>query len=222
MTNIRPGTLVRWYALKPILEKYTKNHMTILDIGGFDGYTLGKLKEKYNFFPILIDLDVIGLEIGKTKKIEPLLATGPQIPLNDKTVDMVLGLDVIEHVEEDILFIREVARIMKKKSLLVLTTPIKDKKIVPFMNMEQVHKQFGHVRFGYTKDELVKVLGDEGLEIIYNTTYFNILSRYFYYVLFLLNLPFSYNLKISLFKFFLHLERWFKIGGMEYAILAKK
>ena len=97
---VRIGTLIRWYAVSAILKQYIKKNFTVLDIGAFDGYILSNLTKQVDFNPILLDLDRTGLKIAQAKSISPILASGTSIPFKSDSVDLVICLDVIEHIQE--------------------------------------------------------------------------------------------------------------------------
>ena len=221
----RPGTLIRWNAIQSLLQELIVENIPVLDIGAFDGYILGKFKKDIDFVPFLLDIDIEGLKIAKTKGICPLLASGTHIPLKNNSVGLVLCLDVIEHIYDDRALIKEITRILKKDGILVFTTPIPDRKLVFFMNaeqMKQIHLQWGHVKPGYTFQELQYLFKVANLNIVFISQYFNILNRYLYYLLFNCHLPIPHRIKQVLFKIGLWSERFVRIGGFEHLIVAKK
>ena len=88
--------------------------------------------------------------------------------------------------------------------------------------MKQIHRQWGHVKPGYTSQELQYLFMGANLNIVSAAQYFNILSRYLYYLLFIYNLSISHRIKQVLFKVGLWSERFVSIGGFEHLIVAKK
>lgn len=196
-----------------------------VDIGAFDGYFLGKLKKKINFIPLLLDINIEGLKIANKQDICPLLASGTHIPLKNNSVELVMCLDIIEHIYDDRVLFEEISRILKKDGILVFSTPVADRKLVFFMSaeqMKQIHLQWGHVKFGYTSQELRYLFKVANLNIISASQYFNILTRYLYYLLFFCHLPIPYRIKQVIFKIGLWPERFVRIGGFEHLIVAKK
>ena len=99
---MRPGTLLRWHALKRTLKSEIKNNSTVLDIGSYDGFASGKLTEIYsNLNIILVDLDMSGLVKAKQKNLYAIYGSALNLPVGDSTVDVVLCLDLIEHIDDD-------------------------------------------------------------------------------------------------------------------------
>jgi ubiquinone/menaquinone biosynthesis C-methylase UbiE len=221
----RPGTLIRWNAVQSLLQKSIVENITVLDIGAFDGYILGELKKEINFVPLLLDINSKGLEIAKTKGISPFLGSGTQIPLKNESADLALCLDVIEHIYDDRALIKEITRVLKEDGILVTSTPVADRKLIFFMSaeeMKQIHLQWGHVKPGYTSQELQYLFREANLKIVSAAQYFNILSRYLYYLLFVCHLSIPHKVRQVLFKMGLLSERFVRIGGFEHLIVAKK
>jgi len=221
---VRIGTLTRWYAVSAILKQCIKKNFTVLDIGAFDGYILSNLTKQVDFNPILLDLDRTGLKIAQAKSISPILASGTSIPFKSNSIDLVICLDVIEHIQEGETLMHEIARVLKKDGILVLTTPIADKKLVFFMSakrMDQIHVQWGHVKYGYTLQELQYLFKGVNLNIVFTSQCFNILTRYLYYLLFICKFPIPNKIKQILFKMGLFSERFVRISGFEHLIVAK-
>ena len=52
-----------------------------------------------------------------------VIADGKDLPFEDESFDAVVSFDVIEHIDEDILFLSEIYRVCKKGGLLILGTP---------------------------------------------------------------------------------------------------
>ena len=54
---------------------------------------------------------------------DPPIAPGAPLPFDDETFDLVTMLAVIEHVKNPQFVITEIARVLRRKGRLVLTTP---------------------------------------------------------------------------------------------------
>lgn len=221
----RPGTLIRWNAIKSILKESIIEKMIVADIGAFDGYILGELKKEIDFVPLLIDIDVEGLKIAKERSIYPVLASGIYIPLKDNSIDIVMCLDVVEHICENNVLFKEINRILKRNGTLIFTTPIADKKLVWFMSkkkMEEIHKLWGHVKYGYNLKEIQYLFNGTNLNVKTTSSYFNIFNRYLYYLLFLQSLPIPVRIKRFFFKMGIYSENFIKFGSFGHLIIAEK
>ena len=81
-----------------------------LDIGCGDGYFLQRSPCR-----AAVGID---MRIG-----DPPIAPGAPLPFDDETFDLVTMLAVIEHVKNPQFVITEIARVLRRKGRLVLTTP---------------------------------------------------------------------------------------------------
>ena len=116
---MRPGTILRWNALKTLLPKYIKTDTFGLDIGGFDGTISCNLKTLVpNLSIVVIDINKSGLEIAKEQKLETICVSALDLPFNDNQIDFILCLDLIEHIEEVDVLLNEMYRVLKKDGIL--------------------------------------------------------------------------------------------------------
>jgi 2-polyprenyl-3-methyl-5-hydroxy-6-metoxy-1,4-benzoquinol methylase len=222
--NIRPGTLLRWQALRPIFKSLIKDNSTVLDIGGYDGFIASKLLNMHRSLKITVaDLDKCGLKIAESYGLNTVYASGLDIPVKNSSVDFVLCLDFIEHVEEDFKIIREISRIMKHGGRVFLTTPMEKGISFPFLNIKEVNEintKWGHIRKGYKLEDIEKLFIENNLTIQVITSCFNVLSRYAYW--------FAAFSKISMrgkwipYKLIIRLEPYLKISSEEHIIIGIK
>ena len=71
--------------------------------------------------------------------------------LKTDSFDCVLAIEVLEHVNDDLSFIREVHRVLKERGVFMMTTP--NGKIIPNTNPD-------HVRH-YSRKKLIELLSSE-------------------------------------------------------------
>lgn len=88
-----------------------------------------------------------------------------RLPFGDASFDLVTGLDVIEHIEDDVAMLREIGRVLKPGGHVFLTTPAH--KILWSVHDESVH----HKR-RYSRKELHAKLVLAGF-VPERSTYFN-------------------------------------------------
>ena len=80
------------------------------------------------------------------------------LPFPDAAFDLVTGLDVVEHLDDDIAGLREMCRVLRADGRAVLFVPA-------FMFLWGVQDDISHHRRRYTLPELKQKLRDAGLEI---------------------------------------------------------
>ena len=219
----RFGTTIRWNGLKHILLKIIKENSLVIDVGAFDGFIMSKLRGKKEFTPFLIDLDEGGLSSAKSRGILVTQALGMKIPARENTFDVVLCLDVIEHVVEDEALVYETARVLKEGGILVLTTPKKNVKLTHQTDMKQYNEFAGHVRSGYDKQELEELLEGAGLKVIKYTSYHNLITRYLYYYFSWRNVfNLSMDKRAQILEKASRLQRWIPLGSREHVFISSK
>jgi len=99
----------------------------------------------------------VNLEIERKPFPDLVLYDGSTFPFQDCSFDAVLCLDVLEHVEDDLGLLRQIAGVLRPEGVLLLTTPAieHDFKEVSLplgkasRKWSQAESQWGHVRTGY-------------------------------------------------------------------------
>jgi SAM-dependent methyltransferase len=80
------------------------------------------------------------------------------LPFADASFDLVTGLDVVEHLDDDIAGLSEMRRVLRPDGRAVLFVPA-------FMFLWGVQDEISHHRRRYTLTELTQRLGDAGLTV---------------------------------------------------------
>ena len=106
--------------LKEILDNIPEDINSILDVGCGNGFILNNLK-KINKYKKLVGLD-ISLEALKFVQTEKRQGSIENIPFEDKSFDLVVCLEVLEHLPEKIFQkgILELQRVSKKYILITV------------------------------------------------------------------------------------------------------
>lgn len=149
--------------LNLVLEQNIKNK-TIVDIGSSFGWLE---KELLRYGP----KKVIGIEMNEDavkfarkniKESEFIVGDALNLPLKKNFADIAILFDVIEHVPKnsEIQVLNEVNRILKKRGLLLLSTPNNNL----FANLFDIAWYFGHRH--YFKDEINKILETAGFKVL--------------------------------------------------------
>ena len=93
------------------------------------------------------------------------LAEGTNIPFRDDTFDIVLCLDVLEHIENDDAALKEIRRIAKPEGTIIIFVPT-------FRFLWGKSDELGHHLRRYRLKELRKKIGQNGLKVV-RSSYFN-------------------------------------------------
>lgn len=78
--------------------------------------------------------------------------------------DQIIACEVIEHLKDDAGLIANLAALLKPGGQLLLTTPHKNHRPVYGETVSEV-EDGGHVRFGYTHDDLARLFAAAGLRV---------------------------------------------------------
>ncbi len=142
----------------------------ILDVGCSDGGFIRELAK--------LGWDVFGVDISRAiprdlKVVVNNLDNG--LPFKDGSFDYVYTSEVIEHVLDTSLFLREINRVMKQGGVLVLTTPNMaslTRRVAlffgaqpPLLGYDYEHNDAGHVRY-YTGHVLYEQIREHGFKIL--------------------------------------------------------
>lgn len=97
--------------------------------------------------------------------------------LKNKQYDQILLIDVLEHVQEDQKALANITNILKDEGKLIISVPNHSYKSV---FSEDFHNYVGHVRDGYSYDDMEQLLSKVGLEI---ESFFNygVITKDYYY-----------------------------------------
>lgn len=104
------------------------------------------------------------------------LVRGDRLPFPDAAFDVVVVVDMLEHVPDEDAFVGELARITRPGGRLVVNTPhLKRTRLRRLRHaLGQTDEKHGHLRPGYTPDRLGELL-DETFAVEQHRTY----SRFF-------------------------------------------
>jgi len=148
-----------------------------LDVGGDNGVVSYHLRALGGTWTS-VDMSEKAVEsIRKLVGENVKLIQPPALPFPDETFDVLVIIDLLEHVEDDAAFIAECHRVLKPTGRLIVNVPhIKRFAFLPpIRNMlgltDDIH---GHVRPGYTQSQLFDLLKD-GFNVEEVQTY----SRFF-------------------------------------------
>lgn len=100
------------------------------------------------------------------------LVTENRLPFKDDEFDVVVVADMIEHVQNEAVFVTEIHRVLKPGGRLIVNTPHARNTLLrkTRLALGQTDEKHGHLRPGYTRDSLTSLLRS-GFEIQETKTY---------------------------------------------------
>jgi len=105
------------FAYQFVLANFSSRFDTLLEIGIGTGYGLELLKSNFK--------RIIGVDIDFLKNKEDYIfiqSDANYLPFKSQTFSFIISFQVIEHIEDDIGFLKEIFRVMKEKGMFVLST----------------------------------------------------------------------------------------------------
>lgn len=135
-----------------LLEKPFK----ILDTGCGTGINLKYLQILGDAYGLDISKDA--LRFSKSRGLSSLICgSADSLPFKNDLFDLVLALDVIEHIDDDLSAVRELNRVLKPGGRLIITVPA-------FQFLWSGHDMAVHHRRRYTRSGILSILRLGGFE----------------------------------------------------------
>src|SRR5207248_2744355 len=142
-----------------------KRRPRILDVGCGTGANLQMLAN-YGVAEG-VDISPEALEFCRTRGLSKVkLGPAEALPFEDGAFDLVTGLDVVEHLDDDVAGLREMRRVLRPGGRVLLFVPA-------FMFLWGVQDDVSHHRRRYTLSSLRRVMTEAGFEVE-RATYANI------------------------------------------------
>ena len=94
----------------------------VLDVGCGDISVGGllycdqRLRKKY---------EVFGIDLNPGKRENVLQASGMNIPFTDKSIEYVVSLDVIEHIQDFSFVVKDILRVTKRRAIIIVPSTSK-------------------------------------------------------------------------------------------------
>ena len=154
-----PWELERAHALQQILDAHAPGgHRSILDIGCGDGYTVARLLEASDARgAVAYDINFSAQQLESLTKQYPSVRFVNR--LNGQTADLMLMLDIVEHVDDDEGFVIEHSRRLDAGGHLLVTVPA-------FGWLFSEHDRFLEHRRRYSLAQLTDLLRRSGLNVL--------------------------------------------------------
>lgn len=158
----------------------------VLEIGTGSGYGIELIAPHTKRF---ITLDKFMADTGQTlpDNVEFRQATVPPLPFESESFDCVITFQVIEHIREDVEFVREIHRVLRPGGKVIVTTPnapmsltrnpwhIREYRADELHNLFEVH--FAEVKIeGVTGNEAVMTYYERNRQSVERITRWDILD----------------------------------------------
>ena len=143
-----------------------QNDLRIIDIGCGVGSNL-RLLQSMRSKLVGMDSEMHSLLLTKQNLPAVPLVNGDlmKLPVKADAIDLILASDVLEHLDEDTLGIREIHRTLKREGKVLFTVPA-------FRSLWGVQDIVGMHKRRYSKKELMTKIEGEGFKIL-RSSYFN-------------------------------------------------
>jgi len=116
----------RRFLVKKLLKKYFANNkkISILDAGCGTGLLDEELKkENFNYQIVGVDSSTEAVNFSRKRGNEIFLSSLEDCPFSAQTFDVILLLDVIEHVPDEKVILTEMERLLKPNGLIIVFVP---------------------------------------------------------------------------------------------------
>lgn len=148
------------------LSVQNKSQPKILDFGCGSGIFVGELQEK-GYDASGIDISSEAVKFGELKGIKNLkVQDSHKIDYPDSFFDVVLSLDVLEHLEDESWAVKEVNRVLRSGGKFIVMVPA-------YMFLWGVQDEVAHHYRRYTLGKLKDVVMKNGNFQIKKSSYFN-------------------------------------------------
>lgn len=149
------------------VKKYSEEKI-LFDIGGGNGF-VSKAIENSGVEVALIEPGINGCLNAKKRNLKNIICSTLQdSEINENSIPNIGLFDVVEHIEDDLSFLKTVNIFLKPKGLVFITVPAYN------MLWSNEDKDAGHYR-RYTKKTIKKVLENSGFTVKYSTYIFSFL-----------------------------------------------
>jgi len=223
--SIRPGTLLRIKCLYPILMEIIDQAgdlSRICDFGGHDGELLRCMLQHKAISAYVLDIDIFAIRIARERGVSGVRADAEFAPFHQESFDLLLCLDLIEHVEDYTIILSEIARVLRKGGLALITAPCENFSL-PLISRDWLNSCWGHVHNGFSLYELQAELEANGLSLVKSGLYFNFFSRLAYSMLFFLHLPpLPSAIRMRIFGSICDYDRLLHLRSLEHWIMVSK
>lgn len=101
-----------------------RKNSKVLELGCADGSFISHITQKCGGAPFGLDISPVSVRLAEKNHVKAKVHDlSKRLPFSDNSFDLVIALEVIEHLFDTDFFISEIKRVTKKKGLIVISTP---------------------------------------------------------------------------------------------------
>lgn len=175
-----PGRLRIWHIIKELrrLGVWSRRPLALLDAGGGEGAFAYFVARKFPAWTVVVaDNSPETIEraqgIRAALRLDNLDVRDVDLCVFDEkgAYDVIVCSDVLEHIEDDALVVRRLAGALKPGGVVILTSPgVPQPRHLALVDWRERRigfkpSDYGHVRAGYSPDDLDRILRQAGLEV---------------------------------------------------------
>jgi len=153
-----------WYfrAKRTIVKKLLESSLDrnvphrILDVGCGTGNILLMLREFGE--AVGVDNSPVALDFCRSRELSQLHLTLPdgRLPFDDRSFDVACAFDLLEHIDEDLEFLRDIKRVIREDGKLFLIVPAHPR-------LWSEHDVALHHKRRYTRKQLLQLIEEAGM-----------------------------------------------------------
>lgn len=195
-----------------LINKYGKNNGTILDVGVGLGRLMSSVKDiqldKHG-----IDISLNYLKYSKEQDIKVSMSLAEDLPYDNDVFDTIVCTDVLEHVLDINMALKEMLRTLKKGGILIIRVPYKEdlaKYLLPECKYDYVHLR------NFDESNLYSLLNKVFKLNVKEITLAGKNTEYYRFKLFINDLPILNRISKLSYYFFKILEKYFSVKIQKY------
>jgi len=115
-----------------------------------------------------LDINRLGIKVASSNipDVHFVVGDATKLPFKDKAFSKTICSAVLEHIKDDRRAILEIQRILKGGQELAITVPRRRHSKSDIKLLKKVEKRFGHVREGYTLDDVSTLIKGGKLKVL--------------------------------------------------------
>ena len=159
--------------VNPLKQKLLAEYLlpgSCLDIGCGNGLYGEKILERCS---TLLQIDIVDRRLPPAQKYPFRAMDANNIDLISGTFNNIVAFDLLEHLKNDLTFVKGLSNLLQKQGRLIISVPNKDDEQPRIIGLTHIHFSDKTHRREYTKETLCKLLEGNGYKILQIRPHFN-------------------------------------------------